>query len=251
MSLNKVIESLLGDLYNEDEVESLFNLKSLILKNQIVEPELKPLFDLTKKSYVLKSDVKKLKKYTSYLKSRRITEEVADKYDLGYEPTGNQIVFPIYDKYHNCLGFGSRKIDQKIYRYPNHMIKPVYGIYELGRFLRYVWIVEGPFNLWSLSGWNKQGVALLGTGSDYQMNQLKDIDCKGFVFGLDPDEAGRKGIYKIGQFLSKYKKFDLQVALIPEGKDINDLTLDEFKQVEVIPFYQWKKWYENKILSSK
>ena len=45
-------------------------------------------------------------------------------------------------------------------------------------------------------------------------------------YGLDPDEAGRKGIYKLGNFLQDHRKNNINVALIPEGKDVNDLTYE-------------------------
>lgn len=127
------------------------------------------------------------------------------------------------------------------------MVKPVYGIYELSMKLNYVFVVEGPFNLWSLRGWGKQGVALLGTGTERQYKQLLTIDCEGFILTLDPDDAGRHGTYKLGMFLTKHNR-KVNVCLMPDGKDVNDLTFDEFKQVEVVTFNQWlflyKKYYK-------
>lgn len=93
--------------------------------------------------------------------------------------------------------------------------------------------MSGPFNLWSLKGWGKEGVALLGTGTDYQFKQLLDIKCKGFVLALDPDEAGIKATKKLKQFLQNHKRL-VHVAQVPVGKDINDLTEDEFKNMIVI-----------------
>ena len=37
-------------------------------------------------------------------------------------------------------------------------------------------------------------------------------------YGLDPDEAGRKGIYKLGNFLQDHRKNNINVALIPPGR---------------------------------
>lgn len=118
------------------------------------------------------------------------------------------------------------------------MSKPVYGIYELSQFLRYVFVCEGPFNVWSLKGWGKEAVGLLGTGTEGQFNELLTINCDGFVLALDPDNAGVKGTYKLGNFL-RSRHIKVMVTLIPEGKDINDLTLDEFRQVEVVTFQEW------------
>ena len=251
MSLGKVVEQLLGNLYNEDEVEANFGLKTIQARQILIDKPKKIMFNLEKKSFIPKSEIATLKYYHPYLESRGINKETADKYDLGFDPYNKHIVFPIYDKDHNCLGLGRRSIEQKVYRYPQDMIKPLYGLYELDRFIRYLWIVEGPFNVWSLSGWKKQVVGLLGTGTEKQYKQLLEIKCKGFVLALDPDEAGRKGIYKLGNFLQEHKKNNINVALIPEGKDVNDLSYEEFKQVQIISFNEWKRWYENKILSSE
>lgn len=251
MSLAKVVELLLGPLYDEEEVESLFGLKTIQARAVLIEKPKRIMFDLKKKSYVPKEDITKLKYYHPYLENRRIDKQTAEKYDLGFDPYNKHIVFPIYDKGHNCIGLGRRSIEQKVYRYPQDMIKPLYGLYELDRFLRYIWIVEGPFNVWSLSGWGKQSVGLLGTGTELQYKQLLEIECKGYVLALDPDEAGRKGIYKLGNFLHEHRKQNINVALIPEGKDVNDLTYDEFRQVKVISYSEWKRWYESKILSSE
>ena len=120
------------------------------------------------------------------------------------------------------------------------MVKPLYGIYELPRFIRYLWIVEGPFNLWSLRGWNKPGVALLGTGTESQYKQLLNVPCEGYVLALDPDEAGMKGTYKLGEFLLNNHKYNINVSLIPTGKDVNDLQEDEFKNIQVVSYKQWK-----------
>lgn len=107
---------------------------------------------------------------------------------------------------------------------------------------------NGPFNLWSLHQWGKQGVALLGTGTENQYKQLLTINCKGFVLCLDPDEAGRKGTNKIIDFLLNNRKNNIFVTLMPEGKDVNDLTKEEFRNIEVVSYKQWKYLYENKKL---
>ena len=106
--------------------------------------------------------------------------------------------------------------------------------------------MEGPFNLWSLYQWGKTGIALLGTGTEYQYKLLSQIKCKGYVLCLDPDSAGRNGTRKIIDYLLKHKKKNIFVTLMPEGKDVNDLTEDEFKNVEVVKYFEFYKKYGNK-----
>lgn len=243
MMLSQVIEQLLGPIYDKDEVEARFGLSVIEAKSSFIVPKKEVLFKLPDTSFVNQATIKQYKFYHPYLEKRRITKEVASLYDLGFDTYNNQITFPIYNIMHQCIGIGRRSIDKKVYHYPIGMQKPLYGLYELDKFLNYVWVVEGPFNLWSLRGWGKQGVALLGTGTDFQYKQSLEINCNGFVLALDPDEAGRKGTLKLGNYLNQHGRFNIHVALIPEGKDVNDLTHDEFRNVQVIPFNQWKQKY--------
>ena len=125
----------------------------------------------------------------------------------------------------------------------------MYGIYELDRFLNYLWIAEGVFNVWSLHQWNKQAVGLLGTGTEFQYKQLLTIDCKGYVCSLDNDEAGIKGTKRLIDFLISHKKRNIYVAEYPKGRDVNDLSYEEFRQIPVYTYKEWLLKY-NKILSS-
>ena len=51
-----------------------------------------------------------------------------------------------------------------------------------------------------------------------------------FVLALDPDDAGEKGEQKIIDYF-KGKKL-LSKLVIPEGKDVNDLSYVEFMELE-------------------
>lgn len=100
---------------------------------------------------------------------------------------------------------------------------------------------SGPFNIWSLAQWGKAAVGLLGTGTEYQYNQLLSIECKGYICSLDNDEAGIRGTKKLIKFLLNHKKFNIFVALYPKNKDVNDLTQEEFKQIPVLTYKEWLK----------
>ena len=99
--------------------------------------------------------------------------------------------------------------------------------------------------MWSLSQWGKSAIALLGTGTEYQYKLLSKLNCNGYVLCLDPDEAGRRGIKKIIKYLLKSKRKNIYVALMPDGKDVNDLTKEEFDTVSVVPYTEFWKLYGN------
>ena len=239
------MKEILGSAYNENEVEAKFNLQVLVVQ-QTLHMEQAPLFELPDDiKPISNSLLQKFRVYHPYLESRGISEATAHIYDIGYEDENKHIIFPIRDVYNRCIGVGRRSILQKEYFYPQNMVKPLYGVYELERPVRFLWVVEGPFNLWSLYEWDKQAVALLGTGTRLQYNQLLQIECDGYVLALDPDNAGRNGTYKLGEFLL-YNNKKVFVADLPDGKDVNDLTRDEFENnLSVLDYGLWKNTYKS------
>lgn len=239
MNISQMVEKILGPLYNADEVETLFQL-STIYVDTFIQKMHDPVFSfkLDTQSTITEADMRRYRYYHPYLEQRHISIDIANIYDIGYDKLNDQITFPIRDKYKNIIGVGRRSIKRKIYRYPIGMIKPLYGVYELPQFYNYLWICEGPFNLWSLRSWNKSGVALLGTGTEYQYKELLNMNHDKFVLALDPDDAGIKGTYKLGNLLKHHNKI-VYVALLPEGKDINDLTKEEFDNMEVVSYDKW------------
>ena len=78
--------------------------------------------------------------------------------------------------------------------------------------------------------YGKYAVALNGTGTKSQIEQLKKINCRKLILALDPDKAGRLGSIKLYRNLKNYKIITF-LAGIPEGKDINDLDEEQFKKL--------------------
>lgn len=94
------------------------------------------------------------------------------------------------------------------------------------------------------------GVALLGTGTKNQLEQLLTLKCRGFVLALDGDEAGRKGNMKIANFLMKNRK-EVFVACVPDFEDINSMTPELFMQMEVMPYWKWHNMIHNRFYKNK
>lgn len=242
--LPNMMREILGASYNELDVNSRFGFNSLMLQN-MVEVKPKVQFAIPKKTTVVSESIlKQFRVYHPYLAQRRISENTAKLYDIGYDAINQHITFPIRDINNRCIGIGRRSILKKEYFYPAQFTKPLYGIYELERPIRTLYVVEGPFNLWSLAEWKKKGVALLGTGTSYQYEQLKSIRSDYIILALDPDDAGRNGILKLGKYLQDCGRKNIYVADLPDGKDINDLTFEEFRFVEVLTFKEWQLKYK-------
>ena len=182
--------------------------------------------------YVSENELNSYRYYHDYMFKRKLTEEVIEKFDIGYDDNTKCITFPVRDEEGKCLFVARRSVNTKFFNYPNNIEKPVYGLYELPKDCDEVIICESMINALTCYVYGKPAVALNGTGTDYQINQLKRMNVRKFILALDPDAAGRKGTLNLRKHLAPYKI--LTEYKIPEGKDINDLTEDEFKNLKEI-----------------
>lgn len=243
-----VLKEVLGDRYDKEDANKVLGLDDLDFEYRLnANPILFTLPSIEPVKYISRTELKQYRYYHDYLKNRNISLKTADKFDIGYDIRTDEITFPIKDIYGNCLAVGRRSVQNKRYEYPRGFTKPVYGVYELPNLMSnlYVYIVEGPFNLWSLNEYGKNGVALLGTGTKTQLEQLLTIRCKGFVLALDGDSAGRKGNMKIAKFLLRYKK-EVFVACVPDFEDINSMTPQMFSQMEIKDYKEWSEFIHNR-----
>lgn len=186
-------------------------------------------------NYVSEQELASYRLTVPYMYQRGLTDEIIEKYDIGYDanfiPPGRKkpmpcITFPVKDINGNTLFLCRRSVEGKFFHYPQGVEKSVYGLYELPPRARSVLVVESCFNALSAIKFGYNAVALLGTGTSYEITQLKRLGVQEFVLCLDGDEAGKRGMEKLKKALSS-------VALVwtiqmPPDKDVNDCTKEEF-----------------------
>lgn len=188
--------------------------------------------------YVSEEELDSYRYTHPYLYQRGMTDEIIELYDLGYDKnfrlpnTDNDIetvTFPVRDINGNTLFVARRAIYHKLFYYPEEVDKPIYGIYELDKNASEVIVCESMFNALTCRVYGRQAVALLGLGTESQYKQLEKLHCRKLIIGLDPDKAG----YKAGQKLKEKLKSKKLISFldIPQGKDINDLTRQEFDKL--------------------
>lgn len=234
------LEEMISHLFGYDDFGNFG--KQWLLKNfasmEIEDRELLT-FDTDRnkvhqQSYVTDDELDKYRYYHPYMFQRKLTPEVIEKFDIGYDKDTNSITFPVRDEKGNCLFVGRRSVDKKMFNYPQGVDKPVYGLYELPKDCDEVIVCESMFNALTCYVYGKPAVALLGTGTTEQFEQLKRLNCRKLILGLDPDEAGEKASTKIKNHIQNCKI--LTKLVIPIGKDINNLTLEEFRNLQEIYF---------------
>lgn len=202
-----------------------------------------------KEDYIQEDELDKYRFFHPYMFKRKLTDEIIYLFDVGYDdnfilynskgsPNGKFkcLTFPVRDIMGNCLFIARRSVDTKLFHYPSESLKPVYGLYELMQ--KYnddeikqieLIITESIINALTCWSYGYPAVALLGLGSSYQYKQLLDIPCRKYITGFDGDKAGHYATEKFRKYVGKYKlttSYD-----IPQGKDINDLTKNEFEKL--------------------
>lgn len=185
--------------------------------------------------YISDEELDKYRVYHPYMWKRKMTPEVVEIFDIGYDKDTKSITFPVRDKQGRCLFIARRSVETKFFNYPAGVEKPVYGLYELSRYGQYtkeVIICESMIDaiyFWTVG---KYAVALNGLGNELQFRQLKEMQCRKFILCTDSDEAGMKARMRIkknvrNKLITEY--------ILPEGrKDANDCTPEELLTLKEI-----------------
>lgn len=193
--------------------------------------------DLEQKStlYISDEELDEYRVYHPYMWKRKMTTEVVDIFDVGYDKATKSITFPVRDVKGRCLFVARRSVVTKFFNYPAGAEKPVYGLYELSQLDRYpteVIICESMIDaiyFWTVG---KYAVALNGLGNELQFKQLRDMPCRKFILCTDSDDAGMKARARIkknvrNKLITEY--------VLPEGrKDANDCTPEELLTLKEI-----------------
>lgn len=163
-----------------------------------------------------------------YMFERKLTDDIIKKFDVGYDPKTDSLTFPVYVD-GKCVFVAKRRVKYKRFDLPELKNKPVYGLDYVtdNEFI----ICEGVIDALTCWSYGKQAVALFGTASDYQLKILNNVRQRKLVIGTDGDEAGDKAARRIAKALTNKLVTRLD---IPKGKDINDLSKEEFDKLEEI-----------------
>lgn len=210
-----------------DAVQSKFAFEYLKSKLKAPEP-----------TYVSEEELASYRLTVPYMYQRGLTDEIIEKYDIGYDANfilpGRKkptpcVTFPIRDLKGNVLFLCRRSIQGKFFHYPQGVEKSVFGLYELPDNPKEVIICESCFNATSVISFGYNAVATLGTGTAYEIQQLRKSGIPVFTLCFDGDEAGQKAA-------AKFKKALSDVAIVwtmhmPPDKDANQCTKEEFDRL--------------------
>ena len=219
------------DNFAEAFIESI-NIDNSISKN------------IDKKNYLNSDILDNYKYFHPYMFKRKLTEDIIRKFSIGYDEKTDCIVFPVWDDKDNLLFLTRRSVNIKFFKIDSDVEKPVYLLNFIKKEnIKEVIICESQINALTAWTWGYPAVALFGTGTKYQYDILKKSGIKHYILCLDGDDAGYNGTRKLIKNLPKDSIIDVKKMI--KGKDINDLTKEEFDNLPLLNSYDWLRLYEN------
>lgn len=229
------LTQLITDVFNEDDisfgeewirerfgttlVSSVEYLPEIVLEKTKVE-----------KTFLDESILTEYDYYHPYMWYRKLSKDVVDMFRVGYDKDRDAITFPVYDEKHRLVMVTARSVNTKRFWIPADVQKPVYLLYHLlENNIKTAYVCESQINtlyMWSL-GYPSCG--LFGTGSDTQYETLRKCGIRNFILMMDGDEAGQKGAYRFRKNMPK--DCFITTVNLPAGKDVNDLSAEEIKEL--------------------
>ena len=228
------LAKFVGDCFDQDESfgkEWLVERFGTLYNNNY---NLLPEFEITKSSpkYINESILNQYNYYHPYMWQRKLSKEIVDKFEVGYDKASDSITFPIRDEHNKLVMITKRNTKSKRFFIPKDVDKPVYLLNEcIKENIDCVYVAESQINALTLWSWGYPAIGLIGTGSEHQYNILNKSGIRTYILCFDGDEAGDKGRNRF----FKNIRDDVLIGYInvPKGKDINDLTAEEFSILPV------------------
>lgn len=193
-----------------------------------------------KKNYNLnqkfRRDLYKHEEILDYIYERGLDDIDIESWALGYDSYNKRIVFPLFSKYKDIIGFNKRITDSDSKdgkKYINSSSSEIfnkstyfYGIHNLDNDCNEIRITEGSMDVILAHKFGvKNIVATLGTAFTEQHAKAIKKTGKIPVIIFDGDDAGDNGILKAISYFDALGVY-CKIVHLPKGKDLADLSLE-------------------------
>lgn len=255
-SWSGTIEEMISELYGYQD-EGKFGKRWLVKRFNTIEIETRPnilenfggrkngnsvslhrnsITDCNNKSgenntFITEEELDKYRYIHPYMSERGLTDEIIERFDIGYDRERKEITFPVRDIEGRCVFVAGRSTERKFFRLPKGMDKPIYcsHLFRYGTYTR-AYITESFLNCLTCWKYDKPAMALIGTGNRKQYEILNKLPVREYILAFDPDEAGRKATER---FRKNVHGKIIKELVYPDNRDINDLQ-EEFLNCKII-----------------
>lgn len=181
--------------------------------------------------YIRELELDKYRYIHPYMYQRGLTDEIIERFDIGYDRERKEITFPVRDIEGRCVFIAGRSVERKFFRLPKGMDKPIYcsHLFRYGTYTR-AYITESFLNCLTCWKYDKPAMALIGTGNQRQYEILNKLPVREYILAFDPDEAGKKATER---FRKNVHGKIIKELVYSDNRDINDLQ-EEFLNCKII-----------------
>lgn len=181
--------------------------------------------------YIGELELDKYRYIHPYMYERGLTDEIIERFDIGYDRERKEITFPVRDIEGRCVFVAGRSVEQKFFRLPKGFDKPIYCAdkFRVGTY-RTAYITESFLNCLTCWKYDKPAMAMIGTGNQKQYEILNKLPVREYILAFDPDEAGRKATKRFKKYV--HGKI-IKELVYTDNRDINDLQ-EEFLNCKII-----------------
>ena len=232
-SLPQFVADCFGEEYSFGEQWLIERFGNILLQKNTLLPEIR-LDNSPKQVKGLSEEaLAQYDYYHPYMYQRGLTKEVIDMFRVGYDSKRDAITFPVWDDKGIPLFVTARSVRDKKFYIPFEAEKPVYLLNFVKKWgIDSVYVAESQINTLVLWSWGYPSIGFFGTGDPYQYNILKRSGIRSYTLCLDGDAAGDKGIARFKANMPE--DVLITVKKIPRGRDVADLTKEQFDSLEVI-----------------
>lgn len=181
--------------------------------------------------FITEEELDKYRYIHPYMYERGLTDEIIERFDIGYDRERKEITFPVRDIEGRCVFVAGRSVEGKFFRLPKAIDKPIYQGYRFvtGTY-RTAYITESFLNCLACWKYNKPAMAMIGTGNQKQYEILNKLPVREYILAFDPDDAGRKATERFRK--NVHRKIIKELVYL-DNRDINDLQ-EEFLNCKII-----------------
>lgn len=182
-------------------------------------------------TYISDEELNKYRYIHPYMYERGLTDEIIERFDIGYDRERKEITFPVRDIEGRCVFIAGRSVKSKFFRLSKGKDKPVYQGYRfISGDYKKAYITESFLNCLTCWKYDKPAMAMIGTGNQKQYEILNKLPVREYILAFDPDEAGRKATER---FKKNVHGKIIKELVYPDNRDINDLQ-EEFLNCKII-----------------
>lgn len=187
--------------------------------------------DETEQSEITEEELDKYRYIHPYMYERGLTDEIIERFDIGYDREREEITFPVRDIEGRYVFVAGRSVERKFFRLPKGLDKPIYCADKFrGGAYRTAYITESFLNCLTCWKYDKPAMAMIGTGNQKQYEILNRLPVREYILAFDPDEAGRKATER---FRKNVHGKIIKELVYTDNRDINDLQ-EEFLNCKII-----------------